>query len=309
MMALATRSDETAARGGTPKKRTRTGVMRAPPPMPVRPTTMPMPKAATESRKSMFISSPVSRVPQGLPGHTQELQTNDAAVERSSHTHGHAARAESAGPPGARSRGSRDSAPPGVRHRTEPAPDVRRGTPTRPRRSSPRLPTRDVAPGGRGRRDSGAMQSAAFPSGRPEALPAPSECRDHSRRRTAESRFVADSSHLSSGVRSMISALRLLPKARMMSRLGALGLSAILTAGCTRTTNLLNPATPGFFGSYAATAQSAASREVRIVTFNIKLSRSIDRAIRVLENDSLAGADIIALQEMDDVGVDLIARA
>src|SRR5215208_6394344 len=108
---------------------------------------------------------------------------------------------------------------------------------------------------------------------------------------------------------SMISAPRPLPKARMTYRPSALALIAILVAGCTHTTNLLNPASPGFFGSYAKQAESAGSRDVRIVTFNIKLGRSIDRAIRVLENDSLAGADIIALQEMDELGVERIARA
>jgi len=48
--AAATSSLDTAASGETPKKRTRIGVIRAPPPMPVSPTTMPMPKeAATRS--------------------------------------------------------------------------------------------------------------------------------------------------------------------------------------------------------------------------------------------------------------------
>jgi endonuclease/exonuclease/phosphatase family metal-dependent hydrolase len=95
----------------------------------------------------------------------------------------------------------------------------------------------------------------------------------------------------------------------MTSRLASLGLIALLAAGCTRTTNLLNPASPGFFGSYAAAADSTGSRELTIVTFNIKLGRSIDRSIQVLKNDTLAGADIIALQEMDELGVERIARA
>ena len=42
MIAAATRSLETAVSGGTLKKMTSTGVIRAPPPMPVRPTTVPM---------------------------------------------------------------------------------------------------------------------------------------------------------------------------------------------------------------------------------------------------------------------------
>src|SRR3954452_296776 len=56
--ALATRSDETAASGGTPKKRTSTGVMSAPPPMPVKPTTMPTPNAASESNGSRWMVPP-----------------------------------------------------------------------------------------------------------------------------------------------------------------------------------------------------------------------------------------------------------
>src|SRR5919107_2193657 len=95
----------------------------------------------------------------------------------------------------------------------------------------------------------------------------------------------------------------------MTSRLASLGLIVLLAAGCTRTTNLLNPGSPGFFGSYAAAAESAGSGELRIVTFNIKLGRSIDRSIQVLKNDTLAGADIIALEEMDELGVERIARA
>src|SRR4051812_44166057 len=47
MKKLATTSLETAASGWTPKKKTRTGVMRAPPPIPVRPTTMPTSSPAT----------------------------------------------------------------------------------------------------------------------------------------------------------------------------------------------------------------------------------------------------------------------
>ncbi len=45
-----------------------------------------------------------------------------------------------------------------------------------------------------------------------------------------------------------------------------------------------------------------------MVTFNIRYAREIDRAIGVLQQDSLRGADVLALQEMDDAGVDRIAR-
>ncbi len=83
-----------------------------------------------------------------------------------------------------------------------------------------------------------------------------------------------------------------------------------LAAGCAPTTNLLDPASPRFSGDYARpTAASADSLPIRIVTFNIKLARRIDRAVEVLQSDSLRGADLLALEEMDDAGVDRIARA
>jgi endonuclease/exonuclease/phosphatase (EEP) superfamily protein YafD len=86
--------------------------------------------------------------------------------------------------------------------------------------------------------------------------------------------------------------------------------AALLLLGCAPTTNLLNLTSPSFAGSFApTTADSAADRELRIVTFNIKLSRRIDAAIEVLGTDSLRGADVLALQEMDEVGVERIARA
>lgn len=46
-----------------------------------------------------------------------------------------------------------------------------------------------------------------------------------------------------------------------------------------------------------------------MVTFNVKLGRAVDRAVEVLESDSLRGADVVALQEMDEAGVARIARA
>ena len=85
--------------------------------------------------------------------------------------------------------------------------------------------------------------------------------------------------------------------------------AAALTAACARTINLLDPAAPRFAAAYAAPIpDSAAPGPIRIVTFNIKLARRIDRAVEVLRSDSLRDADILALEEMDDAGVDRIAR-
>jgi endonuclease/exonuclease/phosphatase family metal-dependent hydrolase len=87
-------------------------------------------------------------------------------------------------------------------------------------------------------------------------------------------------------------------------------LAATLFVGCTRTINLLDPASPRFTGQYAVQGQSpGATGPIRIVTFNVKLGRRIDRAITVLRGDSLRGADIVTLEEMDDRGTDSIARA
>ena len=89
-----------------------------------------------------------------------------------------------------------------------------------------------------------------------------------------------------------------------------IGFVALVLAGCSPTTNLLNPTSPRFLGSFApAPPDFRASPELRIVSFNIKLSRRIDAAIEVLGTDSLRGADVLALQEMDEVGVERIARA
>jgi endonuclease/exonuclease/phosphatase family metal-dependent hydrolase len=93
--------------------------------------------------------------------------------------------------------------------------------------------------------------------------------------------------------------------------LGALALGgALLSAGCGRAVNLRNADGPQFLGSYAPAPPAEPPRApIRVVTFNIKESKEIDRAIAVLESDSLRGADVVALQEMDESGVDRIARA
>jgi endonuclease/exonuclease/phosphatase family metal-dependent hydrolase len=90
----------------------------------------------------------------------------------------------------------------------------------------------------------------------------------------------------------------------------ALGI-ALVSGGCGPATNLLNLSGPRFVGAYAP-AQTGSDRieaPIRVVTFNIKYSIEIDRAIEVLEGDSLREADVVALQEMDENGVDRIARA
>jgi endonuclease/exonuclease/phosphatase (EEP) superfamily protein YafD len=98
--------------------------------------------------------------------------------------------------------------------------------------------------------------------------------------------------------------------AGLIPSLRNLGVAAglVLAGGCTPVINLPNPTAPRFLGAYASLGTDTASAPIRIVTFNIKLSRRIDRAAEVLSSDSLRGADILALEEMNDVGVDRIAR-
>ncbi|HYC31348.1 MAG TPA: endonuclease/exonuclease/phosphatase family protein [Gemmatimonadales bacterium] len=86
-------------------------------------------------------------------------------------------------------------------------------------------------------------------------------------------------------------------------------LAGLLVAACATMTNLTDAAGPRFEGAYAAPVHAAGHPPVRIVSFNIRHAREIDRAIAVLAGDSLRGADIVALQEMDDAGVERIARA
>ena len=84
----------------------------------------------------------------------------------------------------------------------------------------------------------------------------------------------------------------------------------LLAGGCAHATNLLDPATPRFEARYASPLlPAAASGAIRVVTFNIKFSKEVDLATQVLEGDSLRSADVVALQEMDEVAVDRIARA
>ena len=80
---------------------------------------------------------------------------------------------------------------------------------------------------------------------------------------------------------------------------------------CAPATNLLSLSGPRFEGHYAtqASASSSPAAPIRVVTFNIRFALEIDRAIEVLGNDSLRGADIVALQEMDESGAERIARA
>lgn len=91
----------------------------------------------------------------------------------------------------------------------------------------------------------------------------------------------------------------------------------VLTAACAHVVNLSDPGGPRFEGHYAPAGTPdahadgvAAGPVVRVATFNLKLARRVDRAIEVIRaTPALRDADVMAMQEMDDVGADALARA
>jgi endonuclease/exonuclease/phosphatase family metal-dependent hydrolase len=88
---------------------------------------------------------------------------------------------------------------------------------------------------------------------------------------------------------------------------GLLVLALLAAAACSNALNYADPAGPRYEGRFSGIDVDPA---LRIVTFNIKFSREIDRAIELFQkNHELQNPDIIALQEMNNAGVDRIARA
>ena len=77
-------------------------------------------------------------------------------------------------------------------------------------------------------------------------------------------------------------------------------------AGCATARNYSAPDGPRFAGQFAGTAPA---RAIRVVSFNIKYGRNVTGAAALLRGDvRLKDADVIALQEMDEVGVECLAR-
>ena len=92
---------------------------------------------------------------------------------------------------------------------------------------------------------------------------------------------------------------------RSWSMVGA----AMLACACASTRNYPDPAGPRYSGVYTKVAIPGA-RGLRVATFNVRYGRQAAAAAELLKSDPhLAGADVIALQEMDEAGSDLIARA
>lgn len=95
-------------------------------------------------------------------------------------------------------------------------------------------------------------------------------------------------------------------------RLAVVLLLLLLPVACARALNYEDPAGPRF-ASTGRTDRTALARptpgELRVVTFNIKYGRAIDRAIEVLRAPPLRAADVIALQEVDEEDAARIAVA
>jgi len=83
----------------------------------------------------------------------------------------------------------------------------------------------------------------------------------------------------------------------------------LLLSACRPIHNYLKPDEPLFTGSYAD-AQYVFNEEIIVMTWNIKYAEKIDEALVELNNvEKLNEADIILLQEMNEEGVDKIAKS
>lgn len=88
-----------------------------------------------------------------------------------------------------------------------------------------------------------------------------------------------------------------------------LWLALLLVTACNGMTNYLDESGPLFSGQYAP-APPAFDGELKVVNWNIKFGEEIEAAIEVLQTTpELQSADILLLQEMDETGVEAIARA
>ncbi len=94
--------------------------------------------------------------------------------------------------------------------------------------------------------------------------------------------------------------------------LGTILISALTASGCSLAkyginyTQTIEPRYANFEISEATASQNTT---IRAVTYNIRFAKKIDEAVDILSSHpELAGADILLLQEMDERGVEQIAR-
>jgi len=86
-------------------------------------------------------------------------------------------------------------------------------------------------------------------------------------------------------------------------------LAGVLLTACGSIQNYTEAEGPLYTGSYAETP-SAINDKIKVISWNIKFGEEIDAAITELqEAEELRNADILLLQEMDEVGVERIAKS
>ena len=89
---------------------------------------------------------------------------------------------------------------------------------------------------------------------------------------------------------------------------GGIALVFALAGGCATARNYDDPAGPVYAGGSAA--GRAAGQTLRVVTFNLKWGRQVDRAADLFTRPGpLRDADLVVLEEMDQPGTERLARA
>ncbi|HUG54942.1 MAG TPA: endonuclease/exonuclease/phosphatase family protein [Vicinamibacteria bacterium] len=84
-------------------------------------------------------------------------------------------------------------------------------------------------------------------------------------------------------------------------------LALLASSACATVRNYPDPAGPRFAGQFAGVERPSA---IRVVSYNVKYGRNVTGLAALLGGDPrLKGADLIALQEMDEAGVECVARA
>ena len=96
---------------------------------------------------------------------------------------------------------------------------------------------------------------------------------------------------------------------RFIGIIGALLSASMLLASCASVSNFTAPLEPKFEGNFSD-EQAEFDRTIEVVSYNISYGDAVDEAISELtEFEELNDADIILLQEMDEVGAETIARS
>jgi len=87
----------------------------------------------------------------------------------------------------------------------------------------------------------------------------------------------------------------------------ALILAAACMPSCASAYNYMKPDGPRYAGGLGVPTDPDPA--IHVVTFNVAFGKHVDRAIEVLRQDPLRGADVVTLQEMDAPGVEAVAEA